>query len=302
MANHNWDDLRVFLAMGEAKTLRAAATALGVSHSTLLRRLEALERTVGAALFHRHSRGVTVTAEGRDLLTSLRRADDAIHDGMRKVAGKDARLQGPVRLSLPDFLAFYCLLTPLRAFQKAHPAIDLEIDISYATADLARREADIAVRMTYLDEDPPEGLVGRKILQSYATAYATPDYLARHDLSDPAGGAAWLGWKAGSSNEWTADTPYPHLPVRGAYNHAELQHHAALAEHGVAYMPTLIGDTDPRLVRLPGMTAKPARDIWILTHADLRDTARMRVLRDFISAALKDGAAAITGAARTAAA
>lgn len=293
MADLSWDDLRQFLAMGQARTLRAAAGALGVSHSTLMRRLETLERQIGVALYRRHSRGFTLTDEGRDLLAALGRAEEAIYDGVRGVAGKDARLAGPIRVSLPDFLAFYCLLEPLRGFQDAHPSIELEIDISYATADLARQEADVAVRMTFLDENPPDGLVGRKVLASAATGYATPSYLAGHDLSDPEGGAVWLGWRAGSGDAWRADTPYPHLPVRASYNHAELQHHAAVAEHGLAYIPTLIGETDPRLVRVPGMTPKPARDIWVLTHADLRDTARMRTLRDFIAGVLRDHEALI---------
>lgn len=275
-AQLDWDDLRCFLAMGEETTLRSAAGALKVSHSTLLRRLHALEAQLGARLYDRQPRGFALTEEGRTLLGALLRAQDAIDDGVRKIIGKDERLEGPIRLSVPDFLAFYCLLEPLRAFQDAHPAIDLHVDITYEAADLTRREADIAVRMTLLDDNPPEGLVGRKVLQSAATGYATPAYLERYDLSDPLGGAVWLGWKSGAPQRWIAETPYAHLPARGAYNHAELQHHAALAELGMAYIPTVIGDSDKRLVRAPNMTPKPARDIWVLTHADLRETSRMR--------------------------
>ena len=104
----NWDDLRCFLAMGEETTLRGAAAALEMNHSTLLRRLHGLQVQVGATHYNRRPRGFALTEEGRALLQALRQAVDAIDDGLREIVGRDARLEGPIRLSMPDFLAFSC--------------------------------------------------------------------------------------------------------------------------------------------------------------------------------------------------
>ncbi len=280
----DWDDLRLFQALAVHPTVRAAAAALGISHSTLSRRLDRLEHQVGAALFERGPRGFTLTTSGQVLLGSVDAAAAQFDAGLLKVSGLDQRLAGPIRLTLPDFLAFYCLLDPLRQFQAAYPDIALEVDISYAAFDLDRREADVAVRMIAVDASPPETLVGRRVGVSHATGYGADG-----------GNACWLGWAADDDGDWARATPYPDWPVVGSYNHAELQHHAAVAGLGAAYLPCIIGDADPRLTRLPGMVPKPARDIWVLTHRDLRETARMKVLRDFIAAALIKARPALEG-------
>lgn len=282
----DWDDLRLFQTLAGANTVRAAALELGTSHSTLSRRLDVLEGRLGAILFDRGPRGFKLTEAGAVLLGSVNEASASFDHGLLQVAGLDQRMEGQIRITLPDFLAFYCLLEPLEAFRSLHPNIDLEVDISYETSNLNRREADIAVRMIALDQSPPPSLVGRKVGMSAATGYATRAYLEGKNLNDARCGAAWLGWAADDSNDWVADLPYSKLPVYGSFNHAELQHHAALAGVGIAYIPVIIGDNDPRLCRIPGMTPKPARDIWVLSHADLRESARMKSLRDWISKAL----------------
>lgn len=282
----NWDDLRLFQALAGEKTVRAAALELGTSHSTLSRRLDVLEGCLGVTLFDRGPRGFKLTEAGAILLGSVDEASAAFDRGLLQVAGLDQRMEGQIRITLPDFLAFNCLLEPLEVFRSTHPNIDLEVDISYEISNLNRREADVAVRMIELDQSPPPSLVGRKVAVSAATGYATQSYLAGKDLSDAECGAVWLGWAPDDTNDWVADLPYPRLPVYGSFNHAELQHHAAIAGMGIAYIPAIIGDNDPRLIRIPGMSPKPARDIWVLSHADLRQSARMKSLRDWISKTL----------------
>ena len=282
----DWDDLRLFQALANAATVRAAAAGLGISHSTLSRRLDTLEGRLGVALFDRGPRGFKLAEAGAILLESVDDASASFDRGLLQVAGLDRRMEGSIRITLPDFLAFYCLLESLESFRATHPKIDLEVDISYTTFNLDRREADVAIRLIALDQSPPPSLIGRKVGISAATGFATDAYLQGKDLTDPKCGAVWLGWSPDDSIEWIAETPYPHLPVYGVFNHAELQHHAAVAGIGIAYLPLIIGDNDPRLHRIPGMTPKPARDIWVLSHADLRETVRMKALRDWVSQAL----------------
>jgi DNA-binding transcriptional LysR family regulator len=285
----DWEDFRLFSVLAGATTLRAAASRAGISHSTLSRRMETLEASVGASLFSRGPRGFELTEEGTRLQAAIARAADAFDGGLRDIAGAELNMKGVIRVTLPDFVAYYGLLDQMASFQATYPEIDFEVDVSYDTADLNRREADIAIRLVEIGQTPADTLFGRKVWQSHACGYASKAYLAAHDLNDPSGGAVWLGWAPKSHQDWVASTPYPLLPARGSYNHAELQHQAARAGLGLSYLPISIGDADPDLLRLPKMVPRPARDIWVLTHADLKNTERLKVFRHWIGEAIRQG-------------
>ena len=204
-------------------------------------------------------------------------------------------MAGPIRVTLPDLLLVNLLLPTVRTFRAAHPAVEIELDVSYAASDLERREADVAIRMVHLDESPPASLVGRRVATSFACGYGHPDYLGAHALSDSDGGAVWLGWAEDDDGAWRKKTAQPALPLGPRINHAEMQRHAARAGLGLAYLPCLIGDTDAELVRVPGAEPKPAREVWVLTHGDLRQTARMRAFRDAATDAIRAAADRLAG-------
>lgn len=278
----DWEDYRLFSILSGVSTLRAAALRAGISHSTLSRRMDTLEVRIGSRLFIRGPRGFELTKDGVRLQEAVSKAAEAFDDGVRAITGADMRMKGSIRLTLPDFIAYYGILDELKAFQTENPDISLEIDVSYETANLTKLQADVAIRLVEIGQSPEDTLVGRKVAQSHASGYASKDYLATHDIENPSCSAVWLGWAPGSRQDWIAKTPYPHFPARGSFNHAELQHHAARAGLGLSYLPTCIGEADPDLVRLPGMVAMPARDIWVLSHADLKATERLRVFREWI--------------------
>ena len=292
----DWDDYRLFAELAHRGTVRGAAAVLGTSHSTLSRRLSAMEARLGAQLFERGTHGFRLTEAGETLLASVERAGEALDEGRRRLTGIDERMAGPIRVTLPDLLLVNLLLSAIEAFREAHPAVEIELDVSYDAFDLNRREADVAIRMVHLGTSPPPSLVGRKVATSYATGYGHPDYLATHDVTKPDGGAAWLGWAVNDDGAWREKTSHPHLPLCYRINHAEMQRHAAREGLGLAYLPCIIGDTDPDLVRLPDAEPKPARDVWVLTHADLRETARMRAFRDAMTDALRKGRHRLEGA------
>ena len=291
----DWDDYRLFAALAETGSVRGAAARLGTSHSRLSRRLTAFETRLGAQLFERGTHGFRLTEAGELLRADVERARSALDAGRRRLTGIDERMEGPIRVTLPDILLVNLLLPTVRAFRDAHPAVEIELDVTYAASDLNRREADVAIRMVHLDAAPPPSLVGRKVATSHACGYAHPDYLAEHDLADPSGGAVWLGWAADDDGAWLSKTAHPRLPVAYSINHAEMQRHAARAGLGLAYLPCIIGDTDPDLVRVPGTEPMPARDVWVLTHGDLRQTARMRAFRDASTKAIRAATAKLEG-------
>ena len=291
----DWDDYRLFSALAETGSVRGAAARLGTSHSRLSRRLSTLEARLGAQLFERGTHGFILTEAGALLREDVAAAHEALDRGRRRLTGIDERMEGPIRVTLPDLLLVNLLLPAVRAFGNGHPAVEIELDATYAASDLGRREADVAIRMVHLGASPPQSLVGRRVATSYACGYAHPALLAAHDLADPDGGASWLGWAEEDDGAWRAKTSRPHLPLRYRVNHAEMQRHAARGRLGLAYLPCIIGDTDPDLVRVPGETPAPARDIWVLTHEDLRQTARMRAFRDAATEAIRAAAGRLEG-------
>ena len=295
MPDKNWDDYRLFAALAATGSVRRAANRLGTSHSTLSRRMSELEARLGAQLFERGTHGFRLTEAGQVLRSSIDEAAAAIDRGNRQLTGLDDRMSGPLRATMPDLLAFYLLLPAIGTFREVHPDVELEIDISYTAQDLDRRDADVAIRMVHVGASPPQSLVGRKVAVSHATGYASRSYLERYDLDDPDGGAAWLGWAADDDGEWIAHSSHPHLPKAMALNHAELQHHAVRKSLGLGYLPCIIGDTDPDLVRIADVEPRPARDIWVLTHEDLRSTARMRAFRDAMVDAVRERSGALAG-------
>ena len=277
----DWDNLRIFLALAQQKSVRGAAGALGVSHSTVSRRIESFEDSLGVRLFERLPDGFVLTPFGEDMMQTARRLEEAVNGLERRVLGQDARLRGDLRVTMPDLLAAKLLMPDLVAFGKRYPDINLEVAISYTPFDLSRREADVAIRIT---RDPPEALVGRKIITYARATYASRAYLAEHDPVAEPDSVTWIGWDDRSRHpRWVRETSFPGAPVRGRLNNAMVQLAAAKAGMGLAMLPCFMGDTEADLLRVPPGKPEPAWDIWILTHEDLRATARVRAFMDFMA-------------------
>ena len=156
----DWDDVRYFLALARAGSVRAAGTSLGTSHSTVLRRVEALEERLQTRLFDRNRDGYSLTEAGQRVLPSAERVEAEMATIERGVAGADERLEGPVTFTTFDNYIARLLLRELRPFCVAHPAIDLQFSVDFRMADLSRREADIAVRAHGAGTEPADHLVG----------------------------------------------------------------------------------------------------------------------------------------------
>ncbi|SMF16223.1 transcriptional regulator, LysR family [Tistlia consotensis] len=280
----DWDDLRVFLAVARSRSLRGAARALGVNHATVARRLEGLERALGAALFERRPEGLVPTRSGEALLEPAERVEQQLVAAQRRIAGRDAALSGRLRISLPYALMQAFLAEDIAAFARLYPGIDLEIALTDAFSDLARREADVSIRMAFKVTGE---VVRRRLLRYGKTTYAAPAFLERFDAAAPGPEACWLGWSAGDDYAtWPRDTSFPQLPVRHHLASHALQIAAAAAGLGLTLLPCFLGDRSPGLVRVPGAPVVPDRSLWLLLHDDLRHTARVRAFLDFVGPAI----------------
>ena len=279
----NWDDVRLFLALAGQGSSRAAANLLGVSHTTVSRRVEQLETCLDTRLFDRDIGGFRLTAAGEKLLTQASLAEEALIDAQRHLQGQDAALSGEIRVTAPDVIAINLLMPDLVKFSNNYPGIDLNLMVSYDVFNIARREADIAIRIIGRDRSPPDELVGSKLVTTASCYYASKSYLARHDPRDKDTDARFIGW--GDDERfpwWVKESPFPHVPAYGHLNNVMLQISAARAGMGIATLPCYIGDTTRGLVRIPRAKPYDNYDIWLLSHPDLRDTARLRVFRKFI--------------------
>lgn len=280
----DWDGLRLFLELVRHGSARAAGQALGVSHSTIVRRVERLESDLGATLFDRDFTGYRPTAAGETLLESAQRAEDAILTADRQLRGQDARLSGEIRLTTSDIIANYFLMPELCDFTQQYPDIDLSVLVSYDVFDLARREADVAIRFIGGGRSPPEDLVGRRLVTASSCYYATEQYLENHDPCVENSTARWIGWgDLERFPDWVRQSAFPNAPAYGHFNNAMLQASAAQAGLGLAALPCFVGDVLPGVVRIPGCEPYANWDIWMLSHPDLRDAARHRTFRAFVA-------------------
>lgn len=292
-AQLDWDDLRVFLALVRSRSLRGAARLLRVNHATVSRRLQALEQALGSALFERSPDGLSPTAAGEALLEPAERVEEQLFAAQRRIAGRDAAPAGRLRLSLPFALMRAFLAEDLAAFARLYPGIDLEIELTDSFSDLARRQADVSIRMAH---DVTGEVVRRHLLRYSKTTYASPAFLQAFDPAAPGPHACWLGWSAGDDYAgWARNTPFPKLPVRHHLPSHALQIEAAASGLGLTLLPCFLGDREPGLRRVPGAEVVQDRSLWLLLHDDLRRTARVRAFLDFVAPAILKRRALLEG-------
>ncbi|MGD1880256.1 MAG: LysR family transcriptional regulator [Kiloniellaceae bacterium] len=273
-------DLSTLLAIAREGTLAGAARRLRVNHSTVFRRLGAIEARLGTRLFERQDGSYVTTAAGEDLLRTAERVEAEVEALERRLSGQDLRLTGSLRLTAPDDLAEVTVMPLLAAFRENYPDIVLELAIDNRMLNLTRREADIALRPT---RQPPETLAGRRIAGLASAVYVSAEGPLPKDPSGP--GQRWIAWEEGAGPplvaRWLAANVDRHAI---AYRSNSMFNQASAARNGLglAILPCFLGDSDARLQRV----APPLRDLdtelWLLTHPDLQRTARIRVLLDML--------------------
>jgi DNA-binding transcriptional LysR family regulator len=289
----DWDDYRFALALQRSGSVRGAAEMLGVNHATVSRRLAALNDRLGGIVFERVAGTYRATGQGKPLVAAALQMEASVFAAERGIMGLERAMSGPLTLSLPDTVAQHLLVAEIGEFAAAFGDIQLVVETSYGFADLDRREADLVVRIS---NDPPDHLIGRRLFKYARCHYARPAYLASHD----AGSMRWLGWPEDTdSPDWIRDSPFPDTPIGLRLEHPMVRHAAAVAGQGLIFEACFLADPDPRLVRLRGSAPEPDRDIWVLTHPDLKDTPKVSALMRFLVESLSAKRALIEGRGTT---
>lgn len=292
----DWDDLRFFLAIARSGSLSAAARELRVTQSTVGRRLTSLEAALGARLLHRTPEGYLPTLAGEAIMGQAERVEAEIRAVERTVGGRDAQLEGVVRVTAVESLASQVLVPCFAALQAGSPEVALELLADVRHLSLSMREADIAVRLA-----PFEGhdLVVRRIGTLSYALYGSPAYLERHGLPDFGAGCAGHRLVAGLDGaevpqlaSWLAEMA-PRATIALRTDSPEAQLRAALCGVGIAGLARLRGDAVPaqlRRIEPPGSPVT-AVGIWLAVHKDNRRTPRIRLVLDAIVAAFREHAA-----------
>ncbi len=279
----SWDDFRYIKAIAETRSLSGAAQTLNVNHSTVFRRLAQVEQQLGSRLFDRGRSGYVLTPCGEEMVRLAERIGDDVTAFERRVTGQDLRPSGELRITANDMVLLHLLTEVLVDFRKAYPEIVLDIVVSNTMLNLSRRDADVAVRATYL---PPETLSGRRIAKVAWAVYGPANQKIRsfHPRRDApkynwvgfadhiaiAKATKWLKTHVDSSDRMV-------YKVNTMLGLAE----AVAGGAGLALLPCFIGQSVPGLIRLTAPLSDLEGELWLLTHPDLNTTARVRAFVEF---------------------
>ncbi len=280
----DWDDLRFFHAVAESGSLSAASRLLGVNHSTVFRRINQLEERLQARLFDRLDSRYQLTDMGRQLQQRVRQVADIMDDVERQVAGRDTLMEGVIRLTCPDTFLDWIVPELLAEFSRLYPKITIELRADQEHLDLARREADVALRAT---NSPPDYLIGKRLGQMGWRFYGASQWLGLAETL-PAAEAAPLIAPEGKLLQvppchWL-DQQLPRFQVTARAG--SLRAAAALARQGLG-LALLPVESSAGLVEI----AQPGKNfdtgIWVLYHPDMRQNVRLNCFVQFICEAFE---------------
>ncbi len=297
-ARMDWDDLRFVLAVHREGTLARAALRLGVTHTTVGRRLKAMEGGLGVRLFDRTPDGFVATSSGQDLADVAAQIEVDVLSAQGRVLGQDSKLPGPLRVSTMDIF-FSGFPEIFQSFVDRYPSIDLTVTTEIERVSLTRREADVVLRLT---NAPPEYLVGRRLGRVQFAVYAARSLVERIGEDAPLGHFPWLGFEDPQVQRWLRGWQTEHAPealtVLSLDENSRVRMSAMCAGIGVSLAPCFEADAYPELVRASPIQGAFAHDVWLLTMRELRGTSRIRAFMDHVTEAFVARRRALAGEGR----
>lgn len=297
---NNWSDYPIFLAVAETGSLTAAGELLNISQPTVGRRMKAFEARFGAPLLTKEEGRLAPTEFGFLVLDHVRRMEAEADAITRSSATLEHSLVGPVMITASEGIGDFWLPAIMQRFRKDNPDIVVDVNIDFRAANLAQREADIALR--WMGPGTQNSLIGRRVTSFGFGLYASKAYLdergtptSPEDLLDHNG----VRLNIGPQIFWPLDENGNTVPIpRTVFRTNNLMAHfnAVLAGYGIGMVGHAAQAAELGLVRvLPDLTRE--EDLWVVAHEDLKKSARVRAAFDFIVDALqKDNEHFKTGA------
>ena len=291
-----WDELRYVLAIYREKTLSGAAGNLGVTRTTVGRRLKEAEDRLGVRLFDRTDEGFAATAAGEELANTALRLEEEIHVTEGRLRGRDAELRGRLRVSTVDFV-FAGFPDVFSTFIQRYPGVDMTVNVTNEPVSLVRRDADVALR---IGNSPADRLLGRRVGRLEFEAYAARSLVERIGLGAALADFPWLHQDERSDGRWLDGWLAKNAPGAKVVFRSDdyaVRRRALSAGIGVHFLPCFDGDADPALVRIGARLGEEARDLWVLTLPELGNNSRIRAFMDHVHSALKPRQHALEGCA-----
>ena len=286
-AHMDWEDLRYVLAVSRDQNLSLAAARLGVSHTTVGRRVRAIEESLGVRLFDRTPDAFMPTPAGQDIAEVAERMEGEVLSLEGRVLGRDAQLKGKLRVTTMDML-FRRYRDVVASFISRYPSVELTVTASDTEVSLTRREAEVAIRLT---NTPPDPFVGRKVGQVEFAVFASKA-LVEHVGPDATYEAfPWIHWDERLNMRWLDDwlavnAPKARIAMRVDGSSVILRE-VISAGIGVHFLACFEGDSDPNLQRLGPVDPTFTRGVWLLTLPDLRNTSRIRAFMDHVGESVR---------------
>lgn len=274
----DWEDLRFALALARHGSLSGAARALGVNHATVSRRIDRLQGAIGQLLFDRRKEGYRLTDTGQMVLDQLTRMDEAVLSLLSLPL--EIEEGGLVRLTAARVLADAFLVDRLGELRQRLPSTDIELMGESRLVSLARREADIGIRLGHPKDSD---LIGKKIGVVGYGFYASPTYLAELAADAP---LQFVGFDPDSDFVLEAawmKREFPGQRVAFRSNSQTSQAAAARAGFGIALLPHYLASDDAELQPAPVDAETPQREVWMLMRKDLAEKPRIRAVAEEIA-------------------
>jgi DNA-binding transcriptional LysR family regulator len=284
-----WDDVRFFLAVARTGSLSGAARALHVGHVTVGRRIALLERRLGVTLLNRTPDGFAPTSAGEAVLRHCTAMENSALDLERVAAGRDSLVTGLVRVTTTEALGYQLMAPTIAALRRAHPELQVDLTIGVRSLDIARREADIAVRFA---PPPTSDLVCRRLGHVGFSLYASQRYLARSGAPKRGQGLAgcdlitFTAAPAATSPFFMGES-LERARIALRCNNPLIQLRAAADDIGIAELACFLGDGCPDLVRVWPHEEPARRTAWLIMHQDMRRSARVRAVSGAIGEAFR---------------
>jgi DNA-binding transcriptional LysR family regulator len=285
-ATFDWSLMRSFLAVIERGSLLGAARQLRVSQPTLGRHVAELERQLGIMLFERTGRGLVATAAARAIADQARAMADNAEAIGRTLTGQSKQISGSVRITASQTVATYLLPPLLARFREHETGIATDIIASNAVSNLLRREADIAVRMV---RPAQSSLIARRVGEVQIGAYARKDYLRRRGPPGEPGEMMRKDLIGLDRDESIirAFAALGHRIERDSFMFRSDDHlvlwQALCAGLGIGFAATWLADREPSLERVLPDLPMPRLPVWLTVHREIRSSARIRTLYEFLA-------------------
>ena len=287
----DWDDLRYILAVCDHGSALAAAQKLGVNASTVQRRITRFERQHDVRLFERLQTGYLPTPECEAIVEPAREIDGNIARIGREMLGHDVRLEGRLAVTTTDTFITRRFMSHVAMFQNMHPNITLELTLTNSRLNLSRQDADIAIRPSI---KPQDNLVGQRVADLHFGIYASskiaasvPDNPTLSELHQSRWLRAGEALSGSPSHKWMLEN------VPTVHHGISIDTYRAMATCAretdcLAILPCIVGDEPNGLERLNCDWFNLFTHIWVLTHPEIKNAARIRAFLDHMTKAMRN--------------